>query len=265
MKIYLDYIFLENLVINVIIFLETIKLIKVRIKLKKIILFSIFNSIISCLCIIFSLNSYIFSFCITVFSLYLFIKENNIIKILKSTLIYYLIYFIYLGTVFFFAITLNCNLDILIIKLGLYIFCGIILDVLTNTLWKMWKIKLTNETLYYYLIINGVKILAFVDTGNTVKDPLTNLDVIFIDKKYKNVILNNHVKREHVKILVSSINCESYIEGYVVKNVEIYNKERKVAEISKIIISFELNNTQEKYSGIIGYDTYLEYLEGVVL
>ena len=55
----------------------------------------------------------------------------------------------------------------------------------------------------------------------------------------------------------------SFIDGYIFKNVEIYREDKYVATIEKIIISFEFNNSHEKYSGIIGYETYLKYLEGV--
>ena len=264
MKIYLDYIFLENLVVNIIVYLATIKLINIKIKTNKIIIFSCINSLLSCLCTVFNINNYLISFLFTISTIIIVLNNRKIVNILKCTLIYYLTYFIYIGEIIVFSILLNLNLNFMYVKLVLYLFCGVILNLCINNMWKMWKIKLTNNALFYNLKINNVFIPVFVDTGNTVKDTLSNLDVIFLSKKYmKDILKKNSLKKKN--ILICSINNIGFVEGFVVKNLEIYKENKKVAEIEKIIVSFEFNNTQEKYSGIIGYETYLKYLEGVKL
>ena len=261
MKIYLDYIFLENLVINVIIYLATINLISRKININKIIIFSIINSLSFCICTILNLNNYLVIFFVNFFIILFSIKDKKIINVLKCTIVYYLTYYIYIGLIIYFSIILNLNLNYFIIKIILYLFCGIILNICINNLWKMWKIKLSNKYLFYDLKMNNILIPVFVDTGNSVKDVISNLDVIFINSNYKDKIINfENTKR---KILVSSVNNVSFVEGYVINNVSIYKEHKKVATIKKIIVSFDFNNTQEKYSGILGYEIYLKYLEGV--
>ena len=265
MKIYLDYIFLENFVINLITYFVTIKIINVKINRIKQVLISILNSIISCLCLIFKLNNYLILFAITVFEIIIMSQNKRIKCILKNITLYYLTYFILIGLIIVLTILFNINLSFFAFKISLYLICGMIDNLFINNLWKMWKIMINENNLTYYIRINNNIIPIFVDTGNTVKDIFTNLDVMFISSKYKELMLSGYSNLKKKKVLVTSVNNINWVDGFIFKNVEIYKNNIKVATIEKIIISFEFNNTQEKYSGIIGYETYLKYLEGVNL
>ena len=131
----------------------------------------------------------------------------------------------------------------------------------------MWKINIKDRDLFYTLKINDRKINAFVDTGNSVKDPITSLDVIFLKKELEKEILTNNINYKKTYINVSTVNGSQIKVGYIIKNITVYKEEREIAIIDKIILSFSLDNsnTPEKYSAILGYDTYLENLKGVIL
>ena len=131
----------------------------------------------------------------------------------------------------------------------------------------MWKINIKDRDLFYTLKINDRKINAFVDTGNSVKDPITSLDVIFLKKELEKEILTNNINYKKTYINVSTVNGSQIKVGYIIKNIKLYKEEREIAIIDKIILSFSLDNsnTPEKYSAILGYDTYLENLKGVIL
>ena len=117
--------------------------------------------------------------------------------------------------------------------------------------------------MYYELKINDVKIKSFIDTGNTVKDPISSLNVIFLNKNLKNS-LNLDVNKK-IAFNVSTVSGNDIKEGYIVKNVKVIKDGREIAKIPKIILCFSLtSNTPEKYSAIIGYDTYLENISGGV-
>ena len=106
-----------------------------------------------------------------------------------------------------------------------------------------------------------------MDTGNSIKDPVTSLNVIFISENLKQQVINQLKEYKKINIDVLTINGIDTKEGYIVKDVIIYKENKQISKIDKIILSFALNNsnTPEKYSAIIGYETYLENLEGVKL
>ena len=127
----------------------------------------------------------------------------------------------------------------------------------------MWKTKLKNRDLYYKLLIDNVQIDAFVDTGNNVKEPITNLNVIFLNEKLKSKLRLEDYKQMDVEVM--TVNGIDKKQGYIATDIIVIKDGKKIARIPKIILCFSLiSNTPEKYSGIIGYDTYLENLNGGV-
>ena len=262
MKIYLDYIFLENLVINIVIILEIIVFTKAKVSLSRKICSVIIDTILSCIYVI--CNNYILHILFSVITLLILFRDTKVIKVIKKVLCFYLLYFIYLGLIIFTSLALRINLDMFISRIAVYIVCGIIFHILNKELWKVWKTNITSENLYYNLCINNNELSAFVDTGNSVKDPLTNLNVIFVKDNLKEKVVNSNLKRTYINI--STINGCDTKEAYIANNVKVYKGKNEVAELDKIILSFTLSSdTPEKYSALLGYDTYLENLQGVRL
>ena len=127
----------------------------------------------------------------------------------------------------------------------------------------MWKTKLKNRDLYYKLLIDNAQIDVFVDTGNNVKEPITNLNVIFLNEKLKSKLRLEDYKQMYVEVM--TVNGIDKKQGYIATDIIVIKDGKKIARIPKIILCFSLiSNTPEKYSGIIGYDTYLENLNGGV-
>ena len=267
MKIYLDYIFLENLVVNIVIIVETIIFTKSKVSSKRKIIVIILDTVLSCVYSINSyLNKYLFHFIFTLIVLFILFKPKNIISLLKKTGCFYMLYFLYLGLIIFSSLFLNINLELFVNRILIYSLSGVVFHFICKDLWKVWKSNIRSRDLYYILCINNVKLNAFVDTGNTVKDPLTSLNVIFVNKDLKDICISNDTKSDKIYININTVNGNDVKEGYVVENVDIYKGKNKVAKLDKIILSFTLNsNTPEKYSAILGYDTYLENLQGVIL
>ena len=259
MKIYLDYIFLENLVVNTVIIIETIILTNFSVSKKKRIFIIFLDTFISTIMkIIPQLDNFLIHIILSSLSLFILFKFKNIFEFIKNLISHYLIYFIYIGIIISFSIIFNINLENILIKLALYIFSASILNILIKDLCK---IKISD--LYYELKINDVKIKSFIDTGNTVKDPISSLNVIFLNKNLKNS-LNLDVNKK-IAFNVSTVSGNDIKEGYIVKNVKVIKDGREIAKIPKIILCFSLtSNTPEKYSAIIGYDTYLENISGGV-
>ncbi len=259
MKIYLDYIFIENLIVNYIIISAVIKVTKESLTNKRKIFYLLIDSLI---CVfIYKINSILLQFIINNIIIFFLLKPNSIIKHIKFVLIYYFAYIIFIGTIIIIAIIFSFNLDIFLSKIIVYLIGGIITKVVIKDMWKMWKTNFIKQDLNYTLDINNEKINVFVDSGNLVKDPLTNLNVIFLDNKYSNLI-NDNAK---IDFCINSINGQSELFGYIFKDIGVYKKEVKIGKIDKIIISFTFKQQGDKYSGIVGYDTYLECFKGVEL
>ena len=263
MTIYLDYIFLENLIVNIIIHLATIKLINIKIKKRHILIYSIIYSLFICLITYLNINNYIFVLLFTIIEMYMITLNYSLKYFIKAFIIYCLSYCIFIGLVIVSTIIFKINLNHFICKIITFIVCGIVQLLFTNNLWKMWKINLESKYLYYNLKIDNEIVPVFIDTGNSVKDVFLDLDVVFLSSALKNKLLDSNKKQKKRNLVISSINNESFVDGYIFENVEVYKEDKYVATIEKIIISFKFNNTHEKYSGIIGYETYLKYLEGV--
>lgn len=264
MKIYLDYIFLENLVVNTVIIIETIILTNFSVSKKKRNLIIVLDTMVSTIMnIIPQLDNFLIHIILSSISLFILFRFKNIFEYAKNIISYYLIYFIYIGIIISFSIIFNINLENIFLKLILYIFSALILNLLVKDLWKMWKSKIKIKDLYYELRINDVKIKSFIDTGNTVKDPISLLNVIFLNEDLKNSL--DIDENNKIEFNVLTVNGNDIKEGYIVKNVIVIKDGREIAKIPKIILCFSLTgNTPEKYSAIIGYDTYLENISGGV-
>lgn len=264
MKIYLDYIFLENLIVNTVIILETILLTNTDVSKKRRNLVIILDTVLSCITVLVSdLNNYIFHIIFSSLTLYILFRFKNLYDYFKKFLCYYLIYFIYIGMIIALSTSFNVNLENYVYKFAIYIISALILHIVVKDLWNMWKTKLKNRDLYFKLLIDNVVVDAFVDTGNNVKEPITNLNVIFL-----NANLKSKLRLEKYKIIdvdVITVNGTDKKQGYIATDIIVIKDGKKIAKIPKIILCFSLiGNTPEKYSGIIGYDTYLEDLNGGV-
>lgn len=264
MNIYLDYIFLENLVVNTVIIIETIKFTNSNISIKKRNVIIFLDTIISC-CInlVPKLDNYIIHIIFSSITLYYLFNFKSIYDYIKKISSYYLIYFIYIGLIITFTIIFNIDLENIINKIALYIFSSMILNILVMDLWKMWKTKIGYKDLYFTLKINDVEINSFVDTGNTVREPINNLNVIFLDKELEEKLVNQNYNKIEFEVL--TVNGIDLKEGYIAKDIIAIKDGKEIAKIPKIILCFSLiRNTPEKYSAIIGYDTYLDNLNGGV-
>ena len=168
-----------------------------------------------------------------------------------------------MGIIIAMCVLFNINLDSIMLKCTTYILSAILLHFLNKCMWKTLKDKFKIRDLCYTVKINNVEVTSIADTGNTVKDPISNLNVIFLKKELEEIIIKD--KTNKVEFEVTTVNSVDTKEGYIVKNIQVIKEGRIIANIPKIILCFSLiGNTPEKYSAIIRYDTYLENLNGGV-
>ena len=273
MTIYLDYIFLENLVINVVIILQVNSFFKLKLNKYKIIICALIDSVFSVINYLY-LDNFVFSLLFTSISFYFLFQKllKTRINFIRAVIYYFIVYISYIGIIILIECITSIYLDNILNKLVLYFVSALINNYILNNLWKMWKTNIKENSLSVVIEVVDISIDAFVDTGNLVKDYSTNLNVIFIQKNLKeeiiNKLINNNLNYELIKFNVSTINGINNYDGYVVNNIKIKNSNDE-AIISKIIFCFNLesnitNNTPKKYSAIIGYETYLDNFIGGV-
>ena len=267
MKIYLDYIFFENFLVNLIITFYINYFTNKTYFKNNIIIGNIFLSLYTTLLYIFDntfLNLIIVKIVITLIYSYIVFKPKTIIELLKNTIYYYLFLFMYIGIIISITLFFNISLEKHIIKTLIYILSSCILFIFSKDLWKIWKSNLKNNDLVYTLNLLGEEIKAFIDTGHNVKDLVTNLDVIFIDVKFKDKLEKKIDKNKKILININTLNKKSLEEGYIIEDVCFYKNKHEIGKIKKVIICFISSEIlSKKYSALIGYDIYVHILKGV--
>ncbi len=266
MKIYLDYIFFENLVVNVILIYQVGIFTKSSFKKTNyvigIIIIALYTTIMNISKYSF-LDNFIIKIIIIFIGIYIIFVPKTIPQYLKKVLYYFLLSFLYVGIIISVSLLFKIKLISIKTKIFVYAISGILSYIFNKNMWKMWKSNIKKSDLTYTINIKGQEINAFVDTGNNVKDILTNLNVIFIDDKYKQKIINNN---KEIIIGFNTISGSSTLKGYIVNNILVYQNKRKIGKIKKIVVCFVKDKLNKKeYSALIGYDTYIENLKGVTL
>lgn len=273
MKVYLDYVFIENFLINISVLYQTSIFTKIKVAKIRLILISIFLSFISIIKVLEIGNSILISILALNISTYLLFKPKNLMKFIKIQMYYYLIYSIYIGVIISISLFFKIPLDNFFIRILLYIVTIMITYIINKYMWKIWINKIKYGNLTYKLVINSlnkVSFKVFVDTGNSLKDPYSNLDVIILnskayEQKIKNIFLND-TKNEVVSLDALTAMGKSKINGYIFNDISIRKGGKERIILKKAIIVFideKINNDQ--YDGIISYNTYVEKLEGVII
>ena len=210
MTIYLDVIFLENIVINYIILYVTGIISKVQIKQNRLFLGALIGAIYSVIYYLFKLkiySSFIVKIFLSIVIIYVAFNSNNFKDLLKKVLLFYLTSFVFGGAAI--AIIYMVNSQNITIQNGVLVgsytlktvLIGIVVAYFTIIFaFKIIKTKISKKdlTCEIEVTLNNKKIrtIALIDTGNMLKEPITNLPVIVMEHTllydfFPKEILNN--------------------------------------------------------------------------
>lgn len=269
MTSYIEYIFLENLVINYIIICQVS--IFTKIKTKKInfifgiVILSFYTTLSYFLDAKILSSTFIKIFVIN-FSIYIIYIPKEIKMFFKIFVYYFLISFLLVGLVIALSLIFNIDISNIILKVLVYIISGSLLYLFNKYMWKMWKSNIKKDDLMYQLKIKDVIVNSFIDTGNTVYDYGNNLDVIFIENKYFDPFFYNRVLSDNINLSINTISGNEKLKGYIINNVKVFKNKQEIFEFKKVVFVFinkKLSNNE--YNALIGYNTYLDKLKGVSL
>ena len=195
MTIYIDIVLIENLIMNYIILFTTAVVLKIKVNHIRLILASLLGagySIIAYMGIIKVYSSIILKIILSVLIIYIAFNPQNIKKMCKDLLLFYLVSFVFGGAAF--ALIYIIKPQNILMKNGLFLgtytlktvmlgavvaFCIIIgaFAIIKN------KISKKDMSCEIEILINQKKIKtkAMIDTGNMLKEPITNVPVIVVE------------------------------------------------------------------------------------
>lgn len=195
MTIYVDVLFLENLILNSIILYATTIIAKVKIRHFRILGASSVGSIYVVIYYVFKINIYTDFFAKIMLALciiYIVFKPQKGSELLKYVVIFFLVSFVFGGASLAVIYVVNSSNVIIIngmikgdytIKTVLF---GIIIAFIVCILaFKLVKTKFTKKDMIRKIKIkldgNEVVTSAMIDTGNLLKEPITNIPVVVVE------------------------------------------------------------------------------------
>ncbi len=283
MTLYVDIIFLENLIMNSIIILATGIILKNTQRIWRNLVSSGIGAIYAIL--IYTSNFKIYSnislkVILSVVIVYIAFKPANIRSFLKHIIIFYLTSFTFGGVAFALLYFVRPQ-DILFqngVLIGTYpikmILAGGILGFIIITFaFKNIKGKLTRKDMMCTVIIGNTRITAIVDTGNLLKDPITKMPVLIMEREmlkgiFPEIILENATDIVNGKeielgeyssklrvIPYKSIGKENgLLLGIKAKNIRIVYQDIEKAHDVIIGIYTGTLSKNNKYSAIVGLE-----------
>lgn len=195
MTIYIDVVLIENLIMNFIILLATGIVLKEKIKTVRLLLASLLGaiySVISYMSILEIYSNIILKIILSVVIVYVAFNPQTMKKMWKDILIFYLTSFVFGGAAF--ALIYIVKPQDILMKNGLFlgtyplktiILGAIVAFIIIITAFTIVRTKITKKDMFckVEIQINGKKIetTAMLDTGNLLKEPITNTPVIVVE------------------------------------------------------------------------------------
>lgn len=196
MTIYVDVVLIENLIMNYIILLATGLILKIKIKHIRLIIGSLLGAIytiIGYIGILEIYSSFILKIILSIMIVYIAYYPQTLKKMWKELLFFYLTSFVFGGVAF--SLIYIVKPQEIIMKNGLFlgtyplktvILGAIVAFVIIITAFKIIKNKISKKDLICEITveIEGKKIItkALIDTGNMLKEPITNTPVVVIER-----------------------------------------------------------------------------------
>lgn len=195
MTIYIDIVLIENLIMNYIILCATSIIMKLKLSYIRIFIGSLIGAIYAVISYMSTFQVYstlVLKIVLSIIIVYISFNPQTVKKLLKEVLIFYLTSFLFGGVAFYLLYFINPKniisqngvlvgtYPIKIAMLG-----GIIGSIIIITSFKIVKSKVSNKDMFcnVEIKINGkkVKTKAMIDTGNLLKEPITNIPVVVVE------------------------------------------------------------------------------------
>lgn len=294
MTICLDVVLIENLCMNYIILFATGYLLKIKMNHIRLILSAILGGIYSILAymeILEIYSNFALKIILSIVMVYLAYHAKNVKQLAKQIIFFYLTSFIFGGCAF--ALLYFIKPQEILIRNGTYIgtyplkvaiLGGIVGFTITVIAFHFVKKKITKKDMYCNITIyfkeKNITAIALLDTGNMLKDPITSMPVIVVEKEILKNILPEVILNNLNKIIGGDVPKEVYEDenlqyitkfrvipfssigkingmllGFKANKVEIKDEEN-IETINNVIVGIYENKLSKKnqYSALIGLD-----------
>ncbi|MBD7914144.1 sigma-E processing peptidase SpoIIGA [Clostridium sp. Sa3CUN1] len=243
MVVYIDILLIENFIINLFLLLITLKALRYK-YYKSIYIAALFGALYTL--IIFMDNKILVSlpFKIIVVLLMIIISTKNlkIIKVLKSSVVFILMSFTLCGFTFAFSMIDNSNSIFEKFSINKYSIKYLIISVMILYIVSVRVTEylrdrnLLNNFIYDIEIFNGKKsifIKGLLDTGNALREPVTNLPCIIVESDFFNDLELN--SNNEFLIPYSTIGEDGLLKGFKSKDIRIRGEDKKWRNVEVIL------------------------------
>lgn len=286
MTVYLDIVLIENILMNYIILYATGFIQKMQMKQLRLIIAGVFGGIYA---IIYYLNiipiysSLFMKILLSIIMVYIAFNPHNLKKMLKILLLFYLTSFVMGGCALALLYIINPkNINFQNgVLVGTYpikmtLISGIIGFIIVQISFNINKRQVKKKDMVCNLVISINKRIinakAYIDSGNMLKEPITNMPVIIIEKeKVKNIINIDIAKiiggdvenKENFKFRIIPFNSIGKQNGMLIGikpdfvKIEYDGEEKAVQDV---VVGIYDKKISKEYQALIG----LELLEGEI-
>ncbi|MGL4847980.1 MAG: sigma-E processing peptidase SpoIIGA [Clostridium sp.] len=262
MKLYLDVLVIENFIVNLFIIIITFRVLKYEYSFKKALCISFLGGLYS-LCMVLESLSFLKAIYIQIIVAFLMIyipsakREGR--RLIKSFVSFMAISFLLSGLLFKFIISTQkytlidgviikdfnvkyLILGVCIVYIGLDRVTTLIRErnIVSNFIYEM-KIEINNKE---------ISIRGFLDSGNELREPVTNLPCILIEKnKLQDISVN---RNEMYKIPYKAIGYSGGLYGFKVKKIKILKDGDLWREIEGIVCPCDDKlSKDDEFNGLI--------------
>ena len=232
MTVYLDIVFIENVLMNYIILFACVVLLKIKPSKIRLIVASCIGAvytIIMYLNIIPIYSNFVMKFVLSLVIVYVAFKPNKVKLMVKEIVIFYLTSFVFGGCVFGLMYFLKPQLVQMrngsfvgTYPIKVAVIGGGLAFVLIQISFKLVKFKISKNDVIYKIKIcifeKEISLKALLDTGNLLKEPITGFPVVIVEKESLKEILPCEILNNLDKIIggdTDEINSNEKLIKYI--------------------------------------------------
>ena len=267
MTIYLDYIFIENFIIDFILFKETASIARKETKTKYTLIattIASFYVVVMMYCRLQELNYLICKLLLAICVIYICFKPENVREYIKLIAIFCLVNVINVGVIVSIKNILNLSEVNMSVKIIVYISSFLISKYFIGYMWTIYKRKIKEDDLIYDVTIKignkDYEYRAFLDTGNSVFSYTYNIPVIFaelIDIE----CLTFLDKKQKFNINTVTLSNNQQKTAYIFDEIKI--KKNNMKWCVKGAVVFEKTKFSKDYNMLLNYILYTNDMGGI--
>lgn len=235
MTIYIDVVFIENLIMNYIILIANTLVLKLKINNLRLILGSMvgaFYTVIAYMIPSQMFSNFFLKLILSIIIVYIAFNPHNIKTIIKQLLLFYLISFVFGGAAIAFIyfvkpqnILIKDGMVLGTCTLKSIVVSAIIALTITIVTFKAVKSKFSKKDMFVEIEIalyeKNIKINAMVDSGNMLKEPITGKAVIVVEHTCFYDILPKEILNNLEKILGGDLeNISEEVKNTYIKKLK---------------------------------------------